>query len=61
MKKKGEIYNKVVKRILDIVFSIVLLILLSPIYLGIAMLLYLFQGRPIIFGQTRLGLNRKKV
>lgn len=47
-------------RILDIIISTIMIVILSPIYILIAFILLIFQGRPIIFKQTRLGLNGKE-
>ena len=60
MKKSNKIYNQFVKRFLDIILSILLLIMLSPAYTILILILYLFQGRPIIFEQIRIGLHGKK-
>lgn len=60
MKKSNKIYNQFVKRFLDIILSILLLIMLSPAYTVLILILYLFQGRPIIFEQIRIGLHGKK-
>lgn len=46
---------KVIKRAFDIVFSLLLLVLLSPVLVGISVLLYFTQGRPIFFVQDRVG------
>jgi len=48
-----------VKRLLDIVLSLIAIILLSPVYLIIAILVKL-DGGPIIFAQTRIGLRGKE-
>jgi len=61
MKKNNTIYNGIVKRFLDILLSIILLVVLSPVYGVLSMILYVFQGKPIIFKQTRLGLKRQKI
>lgn len=45
-----------VKRILDIVASLVALILLSPIFLITAVIIKLSDGGPVLFGQERSGL-----
>lgn len=55
-----KIYVQVVKRFLDILLSMVLLIGLSPVYGLVFVILYGFQGRPILFEQIRMGLNGKK-
>jgi len=52
-------YNKMFKRSLDILFSIILLIFLSPIFLLVAILIKLRLGNPVIFRQMRPGLNEK--
>jgi lipopolysaccharide/colanic/teichoic acid biosynthesis glycosyltransferase len=53
----GSIFYKVTKRIFDIVFSLVALILLSPILLIISLLIILDDGFPVFFKQKRTGLN----
>lgn len=50
---------KRVKRLLDIVISLVGLIILSPILLLVAIAIKLESKGPIIFRQERLGLNGK--
>ena len=45
------------KRLFDILFSSILLVLFSPLFLLIAFLVMLFIGRPVFFVQTRPGLN----
>ncbi len=49
------IYQKYVKRILDIIFSIILIILTSPIMLITAFLVRIKLGSPVIFVQDRVG------
>jgi exopolysaccharide production protein ExoY len=44
-----------VKRLLDIVLAGTMLVLLSPLLLAIALMIYLTMGRPIFFPQRRLG------
>lgn len=55
-KKKGI---PLIKRLMDLLFSVVGLILLSPVYLLISACIWLFIGRPVIFSQIRPGLNGK--
>lgn len=50
-------YQKYVKRIIDIVFSSIAIILLSPIMLVVAILVKVNLGSPIIFTQERAGLH----
>jgi len=45
------------KRATDILLSAIALILLSPVFLLIALAILLTSGRPIIYRQTRLGLG----
>lgn len=49
----------VVKRLLDILFAILLLIILAPILLFVAGAIWVLDGRPIFFVQYRPGLNSK--
>ncbi|MCF6095703.1 sugar transferase [Thermovorax subterraneus] len=48
-----------IKRAMDIVLSAVLLLLLSPIMILIALLVYINLGSPVIFKQMRPGLHGK--
>ncbi|HRV29160.1 MAG TPA: sugar transferase [Spirochaetia bacterium] len=57
-KNKG-IYRKYIKRPMDFVLSLIAMIILSPIYLILAILVRVKLGRPIIFKQERPGLNEK--
>jgi len=52
-------YKDFIKRLLDILFSLLALILLSPLLLIIAILVRTKLGSPIIFKQERPGLNEK--
>lgn len=56
----NNIYNKFVKRILDIIMSIIGIVGFIPIVLIISIALWITQGRPIFFSQIRIGLNGKK-
>ena len=47
----------IVKRILDIVGATIGLIVLSPIFIGTALAIWIGDGRPILFRQTRVGLH----
>ncbi|MFP4462113.1 MAG: sugar transferase [Thermotogota bacterium] len=46
-------------RLMDIIFSLSFLVILSPFFLICTLLLLLFQGKPIIYKQTRIGKNEK--
>ena len=52
-------YKRYIKRLLDIVFSALGLILLSPVLLLIAVLVRCSSGRPVIFRQIRIGRDGK--
>lgn len=56
----GDRWELMVKRVLDIVFSLFLLILLSPLFLLIALLVKITSRGPIIFKQRRVGLNGRQ-
>lgn len=53
------IYRKYVKRILDSIFSLVFIVILSPIMFFIAILVLIFLGWPVFFIQDRPGYNEK--
>lgn len=48
-------YRKVGKRMLDLVFSILLLFLSAPVLLLACLLVYLVDGRPLFYCQNRVG------
>lgn len=52
-------YRHFVKRLLDIILSGIALIILSPVYLVLAVLIRLKLGSPVIFHQERPGKNQK--
>ena len=47
------------KSILDRIFALILLFILSPLLLFTALVLYVLEGRPIFFVQRRPGLNHQ--
>jgi len=47
------------KRVLDLLFTSIGLILVSPLYLLIYLLVWIFIGRPVLFRQLRPGLGGK--
>jgi lipopolysaccharide/colanic/teichoic acid biosynthesis glycosyltransferase len=51
------IYGKRIKRILDIVFSLVLIVMLSPILATVALLVTSKLGIPVLFRQDRPGMG----
>ena len=52
-------YEKVVKRILDIILSFGGLVLLSPIFLIIAIAIKIDDPGPLFFTQKRVGINKR--
>jgi len=47
------------KRFLDFFFSLVAIIVLSPLLIGVALMVWIKIGRPILFRQPRPGMNGK--
>lgn len=58
-KKQIRIYQKYIKRPMDFILASCAVILLSPVLLGIALLVRVKLGSPVIFKQKRPGLNEK--
>ena len=54
-----KFYRDAVKRVLDVVLSVMIIILLSPIYLIVSLLILIIDRNKIIFKQLRTGLNGK--
>lgn len=50
----------IAKRAFDIVFSMALLILLSPLLAIVAALVWVTSGRPVLYLQERVGLNKRR-
>lgn len=50
-------FRRFVKRCLDVVFSLLVLIILSPLLLTIAVLVLLSSKGPVLYEQERMGLN----
>ena len=55
-----QMYRKFFKRALDILISLSVIVLLSPVYLITAIAIKLDSQGPAIFKQTRLGLHHKE-
>ena len=53
------VYERYFKRPLDFFLSLMAIIVLSPVYIIVAVLVRLKLGSPILFTQTRPGLNEK--
>ncbi|MCB9799667.1 MAG: sugar transferase [Candidatus Omnitrophica bacterium] len=52
--------TKLIKRIMDFTAALFLLVLLSPLFLLVSILIKLTDGGPVIFWQTRVGLYGKE-
>lgn len=59
MKTKKTTYQKYIKRLLDIILSLLAIIITSPIFIIIGILVLIFLGKPAIFRQKRPGKNEK--
>lgn len=57
--KNLNIYNKYIKRVIDIVLSFIALVLLSPIFLIIAICIKVESKGPVFFVHKRVGKNGK--
>lgn len=60
IKRKENTLYEVSKRVLDIIFSVLGLVILSPLLLIVAILIKLESKGPIVFSQRRIGLNGKE-
>ncbi len=58
-KSSKGIYRKFVKRPMDFILSLMAIIVLSPVFIIVAILVRIKLGRPVIFKQKRPGLNEK--
>jgi len=54
-----NIYDRFTKRILDVVFSIILIIVLSPLFAAISILVLVKLGSPVIFRHDRPGKQER--
>ncbi|QSS99785.1 sugar transferase [Pontibacillus sp. ALD_SL1] len=54
---RGTVYNRFVKRPMDFVLSLIAILLLSVVFLVVAVLVRWKLGSPILFKQERPGLN----
>ena len=56
---KPGIYDKYIKRIIDIILSFGGLLVLSPVYACIALAIVIDDPGPVLFTQKRLGQNKQ--
>lgn len=52
-------YKLFAKRLLDIILSGIAIVVLSPVYLIIAIIVRIQMGSPVLFSQDRIGKNEK--
>ena len=57
---KNSIYERFVKRVIDILIAIPLNLILIPVYMILGLLVYFDLGAPIIFKQKRTGKNGRE-
>ncbi|RAS82296.1 sugar transferase [Priestia endophytica] len=57
--KGNGIYRKYIKRLLDIILSLIAIICLSLVFLIVAFLVRIKLGSPVLFKQKRPGMNEK--
>jgi lipopolysaccharide/colanic/teichoic acid biosynthesis glycosyltransferase len=59
MAELGPWSSEIMKRLIDILASGLGLLILFPLLLGVALLVLVYHGRPVFFGQVRPGLEGK--
>ena len=57
--RKPGVYEKYVKRCLDLVFSFLGLVILSPVLLGLCLAIIIDDPGPVLFTQKRIGKNKQ--
>lgn len=58
-KCRETFYEAVVKRRIDVVFSLGILLVLSPVFLVTSIVIFIDDPGPVIFTQKRIGKNKK--
>lgn len=61
MDRKSGIYRNCIKCCVDWIAALIGVLLLSPVFALVALLVRIKLGKPIIFKQERIGLNGKKI
>src|SRR6056297_2302465 len=59
VKSNNGIYRRFLKRPMDFVLSLIAIIVLSPVFIIVGLLVRLKLGSPVLFKQKRPGLNEK--
>lgn len=57
--KKHKFYRYFLKRFFDIILSLIAMIILSPVYLIVSIMVRIKLGKPVIFKQLRVGKDGK--
>ena len=52
-------YRHFFKRFLDIILSLIIILVFSPVYIIIAVCVRIWMGSPILFSQERIGKDEK--
>ena len=58
--RENLLFQLLVKRVTDILVSLVMLILLSPLFVTVAVAIKLTSKGPIFFAQERVGMNKRR-
>jgi sugar transferase EpsL len=57
MNVKSQIYKLLFKRLFDLLLAFILILIFSPLLFVVALLILIFMGEPVLYRQTRPGLN----
>ena len=57
--KKKNVYERYIKRTIDLVLAFLGLIILAPIFLIMACIIFIDDPGPVLFTQERIGVNKK--
>jgi len=60
-KEADSIYYNLIKRLMDIILSLLAIVLLSPIFLIVGLIVRFDSKGKIVFGHERIGKNMKKI
>lgn len=56
---KDSLYTRYIKRVLDLIIITPVIVVLSPLYLVLAVINLIIMGRPVLYRQTRCGYKGK--
>ena len=56
---RGGFYNRILKRVVDILLSFLGLIIMSPVFLFLSMWILIDDPGPVLFTQKRIGRNKQ--